>query len=134
MAKSSKSGKKGGKKEKKNVPHGVAHIHATFNSDISGAAPNGLVVMLFDIVTLGGPSLFPVRGGVSPLGTFFGPSWLEYYPNIPSLGVLLPLADVEGFARQPLNIPAGFGGLGAIIQAGDLTTFTLSAPCLINWL
>jgi small subunit ribosomal protein S11 len=27
-------GKKGGKKEKKNVPHGIAHIHATFNNTI----------------------------------------------------------------------------------------------------
>ncbi len=27
-------GKKGGKKERKNVPHGVAHIHATFNNTI----------------------------------------------------------------------------------------------------
>lgn len=34
MAKSSKGGKKGGKKEKKNIPHGVAHIHATFNNTI----------------------------------------------------------------------------------------------------
>jgi small subunit ribosomal protein S11 len=34
MAKSTKGGKKGGKKEKKNIPHGVAHIHATFNNTI----------------------------------------------------------------------------------------------------
>ena len=35
MAKTTKGGaKKGGKKEKKNVPHGVAHIHATFNNTI----------------------------------------------------------------------------------------------------
>ncbi len=35
MAKAAKAGaKKGGKKEKKNVPHGVAHIHATFNNTI----------------------------------------------------------------------------------------------------
>ena len=34
MAKSSKGGRKGGKKEKKNIPHGVAHIHATFNNTI----------------------------------------------------------------------------------------------------
>jgi len=34
MAKTSKAGKKGGKKEKKNVPHGVAHIRATFNNTI----------------------------------------------------------------------------------------------------
>jgi small subunit ribosomal protein S11 len=34
MAKSSKGGKKGGKKEKKNIPHGVAHIHATFSNTI----------------------------------------------------------------------------------------------------
>jgi small subunit ribosomal protein S11 len=35
MAKSSKGGsKKGGRREKKNVPHGVAHIHATFNNTI----------------------------------------------------------------------------------------------------
>jgi small subunit ribosomal protein S11 len=35
MAKAPKAaGKKGGKKEKKNVPHGVAHIHATFNNTI----------------------------------------------------------------------------------------------------
>ena len=29
-----KSGKKGGKKEKKNVPHAVAHIRASFNNTI----------------------------------------------------------------------------------------------------
>jgi small subunit ribosomal protein S11 len=35
MAKAAKvGGKKGGKKEKKNIPHGVAHIHATFNNTI----------------------------------------------------------------------------------------------------
>jgi small subunit ribosomal protein S11 len=35
MAKAAKApGKKGGKKEKKNVPHGVAHIHASFNNTI----------------------------------------------------------------------------------------------------
>jgi len=35
MAKAPKApGKKGGKKEKKNVPHGVAHVHATFNNTI----------------------------------------------------------------------------------------------------
>jgi small subunit ribosomal protein S11 len=44
MAKSSK-GRKGGKKEKKNVPHAVAHIHATFNNTIITIAdPNGDVV------------------------------------------------------------------------------------------
>jgi small subunit ribosomal protein S11 len=35
MAKAAKApGKKGGKKEKKNVPHGIAHIHASFNNTI----------------------------------------------------------------------------------------------------
>jgi small subunit ribosomal protein S11 len=28
------AGKKGGRKEKKNVPHGVAHVHASFNNTI----------------------------------------------------------------------------------------------------
>lgn len=45
MAKSTKGGKKGGKKEKKNVPHGVAHIHATFNNTIITISdPQGNVV------------------------------------------------------------------------------------------
>jgi small subunit ribosomal protein S11 len=45
MAKSSKGGKKGGKKEKKNVPHGVCHIHATFNNTIITISdPSGNVV------------------------------------------------------------------------------------------
>lgn len=108
---------------------------ADFNIDISGATPNGFVVLVFDLEFLGGaPGLFPGRLPVSPLGTFFGPSWDEYYPNIPALGVLLPLADPEGFARQLIQIPGGFGGFGAKMQAGDLATFTLSAPLLINWL
>ncbi len=35
MAKVTKPGaKKGGKRERKNVPHGVAHVHATFNNTI----------------------------------------------------------------------------------------------------
>ena len=34
MAKATKAAKKGGKREKKNVPHGVAHIRATFNNTI----------------------------------------------------------------------------------------------------
>ena len=34
MAKTTKGGKKGGKKEKKNVPHGIAYIQATFNNTI----------------------------------------------------------------------------------------------------
>ncbi len=46
MAKSTKAtAKKGGKKEKKNVPHGVAHIHATFNNTIVTITdPRGSVV------------------------------------------------------------------------------------------
>ena len=34
MAKTTKSGKKGGKKEKKNVPHGIAFVQASFNNTI----------------------------------------------------------------------------------------------------
>lgn len=34
MAKAQKRGKKGGRKEKKNVPHAIAHVHATFNNTI----------------------------------------------------------------------------------------------------
>jgi small subunit ribosomal protein S11 len=42
MAKTTKSGRKGGKKEKKNVPHGVAFIQATFNNTIITITdPNG---------------------------------------------------------------------------------------------
>jgi small subunit ribosomal protein S11 len=45
MAKASKGGRKGGKKEKKNIPHGVAHIHATFNNTIITIAdPHGNVI------------------------------------------------------------------------------------------
>src|SRR5512134_2801745 len=46
MAKSTKApAKKGAKKEKKNVPHGVAHIHATFNNTIVTITdPRGFVV------------------------------------------------------------------------------------------
>ena len=45
MAKSSKGGKKRGKKEKKNIPHAVAHIHATFNNTIITIAdPMGNVI------------------------------------------------------------------------------------------
>lgn len=34
MAKTIRGGKKGGRREKKNVPHGVVHIRATFNNTI----------------------------------------------------------------------------------------------------
>ena len=34
MAKSTKSGRKGGRKERKNVPHAVCHIRASFNNTI----------------------------------------------------------------------------------------------------
>ena len=45
MAKAQKGGKKGGRKEKKNVPHAVAHVHATFNNTIITIAdPLGNVV------------------------------------------------------------------------------------------
>lgn len=45
MAKSSKSGRKGGKKEKKNVPHAICHIRATFNNTIiTFADPLGNVI------------------------------------------------------------------------------------------
>ena len=45
MAKTSKTGKKGGKKEKKNVPHAVVHIRATFNNTIITIAdPTGNVI------------------------------------------------------------------------------------------
>ncbi len=46
MAKSTKGGRKGGKKEKKNVPHAVAHIRATFNNTIITISdPSGDVVV-----------------------------------------------------------------------------------------
>ncbi len=38
MAKSTKAGRKGGKREKKNVPHAVAHIQASFNNTIISIA------------------------------------------------------------------------------------------------
>ena len=45
MAKTSKGGRKGGKKEKKNIPHAVAHIRATFNNTIITIAdPTGNVI------------------------------------------------------------------------------------------
>lgn len=45
MAKTSKGGKKGGKKEKKNVPHGIAYIQATFNNTIVTITdPSGNVI------------------------------------------------------------------------------------------
>ena len=45
MAKATKGGKRTAKKEKKNVPHGVAHIRATFNNTIiSIADPMGNVI------------------------------------------------------------------------------------------
>ena len=45
MAKTTKAVRKGGKKEKKNVPHGVANIHATFNNTIvSITDPQGNVI------------------------------------------------------------------------------------------
>jgi small subunit ribosomal protein S11 len=45
MAKSTKGGRKGGKKERKNIPHGVAHIRATFNNTIITISdPSGNVV------------------------------------------------------------------------------------------
>jgi len=45
MAKSAKGGKKGGRREKKNVPHAVVHIKATFNNTtITIADPQGNVV------------------------------------------------------------------------------------------
>jgi len=45
MAKSTKGGRKGGKREKKNIPHGVAHIQATFNNTIiSISDPQGNMV------------------------------------------------------------------------------------------
>jgi len=45
MAKSTKGGKKSGRREKKNVPHAVVHIKATFNNTtITIADPQGNVV------------------------------------------------------------------------------------------
>jgi small subunit ribosomal protein S11 len=45
MAKSTKGGKKTGRREKKNVPHAVVHIKATFNNTtITFADPQGNVV------------------------------------------------------------------------------------------
>jgi small subunit ribosomal protein S11 len=45
MAKSTKGGRKGPKREKKNIPHGVAHIQATFNNTIiSIADPSGNMI------------------------------------------------------------------------------------------
>jgi small subunit ribosomal protein S11 len=45
MAKSAKGGRKGAKREKKNIPHAVAHIQATFNNTIiSIADPSGNMI------------------------------------------------------------------------------------------
>ena len=45
MAKSAKGGRKGGKREKKNIPHAVAHIQATFNNTIiSISDPSGNMI------------------------------------------------------------------------------------------
>jgi small subunit ribosomal protein S11 len=45
MAKAQKRGKKSGRKEKKNVPHAIAHVHATFNNTIITISdPQGGVV------------------------------------------------------------------------------------------
>ncbi len=45
MAKSKKSSRKGGKREKKNIPHAVAHIQATFNNTIiSISDPSGNLI------------------------------------------------------------------------------------------
>jgi small subunit ribosomal protein S11 len=45
MAKTTKGGKKGGKKEKKNVPHAIAFIQATFNNTIVTITdPSGNVI------------------------------------------------------------------------------------------
>jgi small subunit ribosomal protein S11 len=45
MAKSAKSSKKGGRKEKKNIPHATVHIRATFNNTIITIAdPLGNVI------------------------------------------------------------------------------------------
>ncbi len=45
MAKSKKSSRKGGKRERKNIPHAVAHIQATFNNTIiSIADPSGNLI------------------------------------------------------------------------------------------
>jgi small subunit ribosomal protein S11 len=45
MAKSTKGSRKAGKREKKNIPHAVAHIQATFNNTIiSISDPNGNMI------------------------------------------------------------------------------------------
>ena len=45
MAKTIRGGKKGGRREKKNVPHGIVHIRATFNNTIITISdPTGDVV------------------------------------------------------------------------------------------
>ena len=45
MAKAQKSGRKSGRREKKNIPHGVAHIRATFNNTIiSISDPTGNLI------------------------------------------------------------------------------------------
>jgi small subunit ribosomal protein S11 len=45
MAKAKKAARKGGKKEKKNVPHAIAHIQATFNNTvISISDPAGNII------------------------------------------------------------------------------------------
>ena len=45
MAKSKKGSSKGGKREKKNIPHAVAHIQATFNNTIiSISDPSGNLI------------------------------------------------------------------------------------------
>ncbi|MCR9246546.1 MAG: hypothetical protein NXI31_16050 [bacterium] len=106
---------------------------ATFNVDVTGATPNAFVAYFLDLEVLGAPGLFPSRFPISPIGPIPAPGWNEFYPNIPSLGLLLVQADPEGFGTQPISIPAGFPGLGAKMQCADLTTLTLSAPILLSW-
>jgi small subunit ribosomal protein S11 len=45
MAKATKTGRKGGKREKKSIPHAIAHIQATFNNTtITITDPTGNII------------------------------------------------------------------------------------------
>ena len=76
MAKAKSSGKKPGKKrEKKNVPTGLVHIHATFNTTIITLTdPVGNVLSYLRIAAIGLASVYLARVA-NELG-FSGPIWI----------------------------------------------------------
>ena len=103
MAKATKGGKKGGRREKKNVPHAVVHIKATFNNTtITFADPQGND--WYQRINAGdGPAVAYEMIGLFANGKF--PDQLMYWPDTAPYKIEIPTPRWSTYDAFRFGVP-----------------------------